>query len=45
MSAKDGSDAWSLRCSVREKLIKYLQTDHPEALPRIRAEILQGETA
>lgn len=40
MSAKDASDAWDLRCEVREKLIQFLQQNHPHALPRQRAELV-----
>jgi len=40
MSAADSSKAWDLRCRVREKLIDYLQREHPDALPRLRAETL-----
>lgn len=40
MSAKNASDAWDLRCEVREKLIQFLQQHHPHALPRQRAEII-----
>jgi small-conductance mechanosensitive channel len=43
MSAPDSSSAWNLRCEVREKLIEFMRTKHPEALPRFRAE-LQGES-
>jgi small-conductance mechanosensitive channel len=39
VSAGDASKAWDLRCRVREALIDFLQREHPEALPRIRAEI------
>ena len=31
--------AWELRCEVREKLLTYFQAHHPEALPRVRAEL------
>lgn len=41
VSAADSGKAWDLRCHVREKLIEYLQREHPECLPRTRAE-LQG---
>jgi len=40
MSAKDANDTWDLRCEVREKLIQFLQQNHPHALPRRRAEII-----
>lgn len=39
MSAANASDAWELRCQVREQLIDFLQTNHAEFLPRMRAEI------
>ena len=39
VSAHDGGAAWDLRCEVREGLVKYLQREHPDALPRIRAEL------
>jgi len=41
MDARNSSDAWDLRCLVREKLLEYLQKNHPESLPRFRGE-LQG---
>lgn len=37
MSAPDASVAWDLRCEVRERLVEYLQREHPDALPRVRA--------
>ena len=40
-SAADSSRAWDLKCLVREKLITFLQQNHPESLPKTRAE-LQG---
>jgi small-conductance mechanosensitive channel len=39
MDARNGGDAWDLRCLVRENLIAYLQKNYPESLPRIRAEL------
>jgi len=39
MSAADASAAWSLRCEVREKLIEFIKTEYPQALPRVRAEL------
>jgi small-conductance mechanosensitive channel len=39
MSAPDSSKSWDLRCYVREKLIAYLQQNHPQSLPRARAEL------
>jgi len=39
VSARNSSDAWDLRCLVREQLIRFLQEHYPEALPRQRAEI------
>jgi small-conductance mechanosensitive channel len=46
VSARNASAAWDLRCEVREKLLAFLQTDLPEALPRDRADIwLPSRTA
>jgi hypothetical protein len=39
MSAADSPTAWELRCQVREGLLDWLQRTHPEALPRMRAEL------
>jgi small-conductance mechanosensitive channel len=39
MSAADASAAWSLRCHVREKLVDFIKTKYPQALPRLRAEL------
>ncbi len=39
MSAPDSSAAWNLRCEVREKMIGWLQREHPDSLPRVRAEV------
>jgi hypothetical protein len=36
MSAKDSGDQWTIRCEVREKMMAWLQQEHPEALPRTR---------
>ena len=41
MSAPDSSSAWNLRCEVRERLIEFIRTKHPEAFPLFRTE-LQG---
>jgi len=39
MSAADASAAWGLRCEVREKLVDFIKTKYPQALPRLRAEL------
>jgi small-conductance mechanosensitive channel len=41
VSAADASQAWSLRCEVREKLIDFIKEDYPQALPKLRAELHQ----
>jgi hypothetical protein len=38
-SSPDSSTSWDLRCRVREGLISFLQSNYPDALPRMRAEI------
>jgi small-conductance mechanosensitive channel len=39
MSANSAGQAFDLRCEVREKLIDFLQKEHPEALPRGRIDV------
>lgn len=39
VSSSDSGRNWDLRCRVREGLIAFLQREHPEALPRLRAEM------
>ena len=38
MDARNSTDAWDLRCLVREKLIDYIQKNYPGGLPRYRGE-------
>jgi len=40
MSASNASKAFDLRCYVREHLIKFLQEQYPQCLPRRRGELL-----
>lgn len=40
MSARSSGQAFDLRCEVREKLIDFLQREHPQALPRRRTEAM-----
>lgn len=37
VSAADASQAWDLRCEVREQLVAFVQRNFPDSLPRIRA--------
>jgi small-conductance mechanosensitive channel len=39
-SANSAGAAFDLRCEIREKLIDFLQREHPEALPRQRSETM-----
>ena len=39
MSAKNSPVAWDLRCEIREKMISWIQQNHPGALPRRRGQI------
>ena len=39
MSAPGSSEAWDLRCHVREKMVEFLQENYPHCLPRSRAEL------
>lgn len=45
MSSKDSDDQWTLRCEVREKMMTWLQREHPEALPRTRVDLGSGSGA
>ncbi|WP_422002957.1 mechanosensitive ion channel family protein [Reyranella sp.] len=43
VSARTPEQTWDLRCEVREKLIAFLQSDYPTALPKQRAELIDLE--
>ena len=43
MSARSSGAAFDLRCEVREKLIDFIQREHPEALPHSRQVALKSE--
>ena len=45
MSSPDSSRSWNLECELREKMITYLQERYPEALPRVRAEMVPSSLA
>lgn len=45
MSARNASDAFDLRCEVREKLIEFIRTQAPEALPRYPLENIKSGSA
>ncbi|GAA3518530.1 hypothetical protein GCM10022393_35810 [Aquimarina addita] len=36
MSAKDSPTAWDLRVHVREKLVRFIQENYPESIPKSR---------
>ncbi|NCB17580.1 MAG: mechanosensitive ion channel, partial [Synergistales bacterium] len=39
MSAANSGAAWDLRCHVRERMMEWLRIEHPDWLPRTRAEV------
>jgi small-conductance mechanosensitive channel len=43
-TAADSAKAWDLRCEIREKFIAFIQKNHPQSLPRVRAEMAGLET-
>lgn len=43
-SATSTNAAWDLRCDLREKLIDFLQREHPDALPRAGMQKYDSET-
>ncbi len=45
VSARNGGQAWDLRCLVREKLVAFLRDEYPHALPRWRGEITDERRA
>jgi small-conductance mechanosensitive channel len=36
-TSADSPKSWDLRCDIREKLIAYIQKNHPQSLPQVRA--------
>jgi small-conductance mechanosensitive channel len=45
LSAKNSSDAWDLRCLVREQLITFVQRNYPQGLPKLRGELTATSAA
>lgn len=41
VSARNSGDAFDLRCIVRERMLDFLAREHPQSLPRTRAELRQ----
>jgi hypothetical protein len=39
MSSRTSSDAFDLRCYIRENLVTFIQKNYPDSLPRSRNEI------
>jgi len=39
MSARNSSDAFDLRCYIREHLVSFIQQNYPGSLPKIRNEV------
>lgn len=42
VSARNSGDAFDLRCLVRERMLDFLAREHPQALPRLRAQMEEG---
>lgn len=42
VSARNSGDLFDLRCAVRERMVDFLNAHHPEALPRMRANVTRG---
>jgi small-conductance mechanosensitive channel len=43
VSARNSSQAFDLRCYLRENLIKYVQENHPESLPANRSLLINAD--
>jgi small-conductance mechanosensitive channel len=39
VSSNNSSEAWDLRCFIREKMINFIQKNYPDSLPVTRAEL------
>jgi small-conductance mechanosensitive channel len=39
VSAANAESLWNLRCEVREKLIEFIRSNYPEALPKLRTQV------
>jgi small-conductance mechanosensitive channel len=44
VSSADAPSNWDLCCDVREKLLAFLQERHPEALPKVRADVSEANS-
>jgi small-conductance mechanosensitive channel len=44
-SARSAGQVFDLRCEIREKMIDFLQREHPEALPRHRNQVALDDEA
>ncbi|PSQ71521.1 MAG: mechanosensitive ion channel protein MscS [Bacteroidetes bacterium QH_9_67_14] len=42
-SAPNASQLFGLRCRVREKMIAFVQREYPDALPKVRAQMQDGD--
>src|SRR5690606_32261567 len=45
VSARNSGDLFDLRCVVRERMIDFLAQSHPQALPRLRADLAREGAA
>ncbi len=45
VSSPDSSRSWDLQCAIREQMMEFLRTQHPEWLPRRRLESSSGVLA
>ena len=45
LASAETPESFDLRCEIREKLIDWLQREHPDALPRQRSEAMTPRPA
>ncbi|MEF3082249.1 mechanosensitive ion channel domain-containing protein [Luteimonas sp. SMYT11W] len=43
VSARNSGELFDLRCAVREGMLAFLDAHHPQALPRVRNEVTDGD--
>jgi len=41
-TSADSAKSWDLRCEIREKFIDFIQRNHPNSLPQLRAQVNPG---
>jgi hypothetical protein len=43
VSSSNASNSWDLRCFLREKLVQFIATNHPDFLPQLRTNFSEDQ--